>query len=49
MKLRRTLRCLELLCLTRTSNTTREPSEGNNLLVLFNIAEVGVRLCEFEA
>lgn len=45
----RTLGCLELLCLARPSNTTREPPERNDLLVVGNIGEVGVGLGQFKA
>ena len=43
---RRTLSSLELLSLTRAPNTTSEPSEGNDTVVVANIAEVGVCLLE---
>lgn len=43
-----TLSRLELLRLTRTPDTTSKPTEGNNLLVVLHVAEVGVRLGQFE-
>ena len=45
----RTLRRLELLRLGSTSNTTVEAPEWNDLLVLCDVSEVGVRLCQLEA
>jgi len=39
-----TLSGLELLRLTRPSNPTREPPEGNNLFVLLHVSEVCVGL-----
>ena len=36
----RTLSSLELLGLASTANTTSKPSEGNDLLVFGNVAEV---------
>lgn len=45
---KRTLRRLELLRLGRASNTSCEPSEGDDLLVLRDIAEIGVGFGELE-
>lgn len=44
----RTLSSLELLGLASTTNTTSESSERDDLLVLRNVAEVGVRLGQLE-
>lgn len=44
-----TLGCLELLCLLGSANTTVESSEGNALLLLNYIAEVGVCLLQLHA
>lgn len=41
---RLTLGRLELLRLGRTADTASESSEGDDLLVLLNVAEVGVGL-----
>jgi hypothetical protein len=40
---------LELLRLASTADTTVKSPEGNNLLVLRDVAEVGICLWEFEA
>lgn len=45
----RTLGRLELLRLGSTSNTSRKAPEWDDLLVLRNVAEVRVRLRQFEA
>ena len=44
----RTLSSLELLGLASTANTTSKPSEGNDLLVFGNVAEIRVCLGQFE-
>jgi hypothetical protein len=44
-----TLCRLELLRLAGTADTTVESPERNNLLVLRDVAEVGIRLWEFKA
>lgn len=41
--------CLELLRLAGTADTTVESPERDNLLVLRDVAEVGIRLWEFKA
>ena len=46
---RRTLGRLELLRLASTANATSESAEGDDLLVVLDVAEVGVRLRELEA
>ena len=45
----RTLGRLELLRLASTANATSESAEGDDLLVVLDVAEVGVRLRELEA
>ena len=40
---------LELLRLAGTADTTIESPEGNNLLVLQDVTEIGIRLWEFKA
>jgi hypothetical protein len=46
---RRTLGGLELLGLGGAADTSGEATEGNTLIVLGDVAEVGVRLRELEA
>ena len=48
LHLRRTLSLLELLGLAGAADTTSEPAEGNDLLVLGDIAKVSVRLGQLE-
>ena len=40
---------LELFCLASATDATRVTTEGNDLFVFHNIAEVGVRLGQFQA
>ena len=47
--MKRTLSRLELLGLAGAANTTREAAEGDDLLVVRDVAKVGVRLRELEA
>ncbi len=48
-KANRTLCRLELLRLAGTADTTIESPEGNNLIVLQDVTEVGICLWEFKA
>ena len=48
-KVNHTLCRLELLRLAGTADTTIESPEGNNLIVLQDVTEVGIRLWEFKA
>ena len=47
--MKRTLSRLELLGLAGAANTTREAAEGDDLLVVRDVAKVGVRLRELES
>lgn len=44
-----TLSRLELLCLASTTDTTRETTEGDDLFVFHDVAEVSVSLGQFHA
>jgi hypothetical protein len=44
-----TLSSLELLCLAGASDTTIEPTEGDDLLVLLHVTEIRVSLGELQA
>jgi len=46
---RHTLCRLELLGLRSTTDTTRKPSKGDDLLVILNIGKVGVRLLQVQS